>query len=177
MSFVQTVSFSCWILTSLYILIIRSQDRNSVRLTPLDKNSLTNSTLSWTMAEYISWHKSLGLIDKNTKTNLNSKRLYDPLTVFPDFDSCYSHFMPYRMTPSVRHRAIKIHYYYYLLKIYVLFVFACYVILFWSFSSSRCSLSVQSFVVIYSFMWSVCSLVPLSIFCFWLKHFSAPNKN
>ena len=25
-----------------------------------------------------------------------------PLTVYPDFDSCYSHFMPYRMTPSVR---------------------------------------------------------------------------
>ena len=36
-----------------------------------------------------------------------------PLTVYPDFDSCYSHFMPYRMTPSVRHRAIKVHYYYY----------------------------------------------------------------
>ena len=26
-----------------------------------------------------------------------------PWTVYPDFDSCYSHFMPYRMTPSVRH--------------------------------------------------------------------------
>ena len=26
-----------------------------------------------------------------------------PLTVYPDFDSCYFHFMPYRMTPSVRH--------------------------------------------------------------------------
>ena len=36
-----------------------------------------------------------------------------PWTVYPDFDSCYSHFMPYRMTPSVRHRAIKVHYYYY----------------------------------------------------------------
>ena len=36
-----------------------------------------------------------------------------PLTVYPDFDSCYSHFMPYRMTPSVRHRAIEVHYYYY----------------------------------------------------------------
>ena len=35
-----------------------------------------------------------------------------PLTVYPDFDSCYSHFMPYRMTPSVRHRAIEVHYYY-----------------------------------------------------------------
>ena len=33
-----------------------------------------------------------------------------PLTVYPDFDSCYSHFMPY---PSVRHRAIEVHYYYY----------------------------------------------------------------
>ena len=37
-----------------------------------------------------------------------------PLTVYPDCDSCYSHFMPYRMTPSVRQRAIEvIHYYYY----------------------------------------------------------------
>ena len=36
-----------------------------------------------------------------------------PLTVFPDFDSCYSHFMPYRMTSSVRHRAIEVHYYYF----------------------------------------------------------------
>ena len=34
-----------------------------------------------------------------------------PWTVYPDFDSCYSHFMPYR--PSVGHRAIKVHYYYY----------------------------------------------------------------
>ena len=34
-------------------------------------------------------------------------------TVYPDFDSCYSHCMPYRMTPSVRHRAIEVHYYYY----------------------------------------------------------------
>ena len=36
-----------------------------------------------------------------------------PWTVYPDFDSCYSHFMPYRMAPSVRHRAIEVHYYYY----------------------------------------------------------------
>ena len=36
-----------------------------------------------------------------------------PLTVYPDFDSCYSHFMPYRMTPSIKHRAIEVHYYYY----------------------------------------------------------------
>ena len=36
-----------------------------------------------------------------------------PLTVYQDFDSCYSHFMPYRMTPSVRHRAIEVHYYHY----------------------------------------------------------------
>ena len=36
-----------------------------------------------------------------------------PLTLYPDFDSCYTHFMPYRMTPSVRHRVIKVHYYYY----------------------------------------------------------------
>ena len=33
-----------------------------------------------------------------------------PWTVYPDFDSCCSHFMPYRMTPSVRHRAIEVHY-------------------------------------------------------------------
>ena len=36
-----------------------------------------------------------------------------PWTVYLDFDSCYSHFMPYRMTPSVRHRAIEVYYYYY----------------------------------------------------------------
>ena len=36
-----------------------------------------------------------------------------PWTVYPDFDSCYSHFMPHRMTPSVRHRAIEVLYYYY----------------------------------------------------------------
>ena len=36
-----------------------------------------------------------------------------PWTVYLDFDSCYSHFMPYRMTPSVRHKAIEVHYYYY----------------------------------------------------------------
>ena len=35
------------------------------------------------------------------------------LDCLPDFDSCYSHFMPYRMTPSVRHRAIEVYYYYY----------------------------------------------------------------
>ena len=35
------------------------------------------------------------------------------LTVYPYFDSCYSHFMPYRTTPSVRHKAIEVHYYYY----------------------------------------------------------------
>ena len=34
-----------------------------------------------------------------------------PWTVYLDFDSCYSHSMPYRMTPSVRHRAIEVHYY------------------------------------------------------------------
>ena len=39
-----------------------------------------------------------------------------PWTVYPDFDSCYSHFMPYRMTPSVRHMAIEVHYYYYYIK-------------------------------------------------------------
>ena len=37
-----------------------------------------------------------------------------PRTVYPEFDSWYSHFMPYRMTPSVRHRAIEVHYYYYI---------------------------------------------------------------
>ena len=36
-----------------------------------------------------------------------------PWTVYPDFDSCYSHFMPFRMTPSVRHRAIEVYYYCY----------------------------------------------------------------
>ena len=36
-----------------------------------------------------------------------------PWTVYPDFDSCNSHFMPYRMTPSVKHRAIEVYYYYY----------------------------------------------------------------
>ena len=49
------------------------------------------------------------------------------LTVYPDFDSYYSHFMPYRMTPSVRHRAIEVHYYYYYYYYYlvnVLSVFA-----------------------------------------------------
>ena len=38
-----------------------------------------------------------------------------PLTVYPDFDSCHSHFMPDRMTPSVRHRAIEVHCYYYII--------------------------------------------------------------
>ena len=33
--------------------------------------------------------------------------LPSPLTLYPDFDSCYSHFMPYRMTPSVRHRGYR----------------------------------------------------------------------
>ena len=33
-----------------------------------------------------------------------------PWTVYPDFDSCYSHFMPYRVTPSVRHSAIEDYY-------------------------------------------------------------------
>ena len=36
-----------------------------------------------------------------------------PWTVYPDFDSCYSHFMPYRMTPNVRHRAVEVYYDYY----------------------------------------------------------------
>ena len=39
-----------------------------------------------------------------------------PWTVYPDFDSCYSHFMPYRMTPSVRHRAIEVHYLFFTLS-------------------------------------------------------------
>ena len=41
-----------------------------------------------------------------------------PWTVYPDFDSCYSHFITYRMTPSVRPRAIEVHYYYYYLYYY-----------------------------------------------------------
>ena len=39
-----------------------------------------------------------------------------PLTVYPDFDSCYSHVMPYRMTPQwpiVRHRAFEVHHHCY----------------------------------------------------------------
>ena len=47
-----------------------------------------------------------------------------PWTVYPDFDSCYSHFMPYRMTPSVKHRAIEVHYYYYCYYNYYSQVFA-----------------------------------------------------
>ena len=43
-----------------------------------------------------------------------------PWTVYPDFDSCYSHFMTYRMTPSVRHRAIEVHYYYYYYYVWLL---------------------------------------------------------
>ena len=38
---------------------------------------------------------------------------------YSDFDSCYSHFMPYRMTPSVRHRAIEVHYYYYIVYMHM----------------------------------------------------------
>ena len=30
-----------------------------------------------------------------------------PLIVYSDFDSCYSHFMPYQMAPGFRHRAIR----------------------------------------------------------------------
>ena len=36
-----------------------------------------------------------------------------PWTVYPYFDFCFSHVMPYQMTPSVRHRAIVVHYYYF----------------------------------------------------------------
>ena len=43
-----------------------------------------------------------------------------PLTFYPDFDSCYSHFMPYRKTPSVRHEAIEVHYHYYYYYYYYL---------------------------------------------------------
>ena len=42
-----------------------------------------------------------------------------PVTVYPDFDSCYSHFMPCRMTPSVRHRAIEVHYYFFSLQYFI----------------------------------------------------------
>ena len=52
---------------------------------------------------------------KHTCSKLRSLPSLFPisLTVYPNFDFCYSHFMPYRMTPSVRHRAIEVHYYYY----------------------------------------------------------------
>ena len=53
---------------------------------------------------------------KHTSSKLRSLPIGSfpsPWTVYPDFDSCYSHFMPYRMTRSVRHRAIEVHYYYY----------------------------------------------------------------
>ena len=63
-----------------------------------------------------------------------------PWTVYPDFDSCHSHFMPYRMTPSVRHRAIEVHYYYY----YYYCVF---------FSTALCSIFVE---LIYPFCLSAC---------------------
>ena len=50
---------------------------------------------------------------KHTSSKLHSLPRLFP--IYPDchFDSCYSHFMPHRMTPSVRHRAIEVHYYYY----------------------------------------------------------------
>ena len=31
------------------------------------------------------------------------------LIFYSDFDSCYSHFMPYQIIPSVRHRAIEVY--------------------------------------------------------------------
>ena len=60
------------------------------------------------------YSSSLPLFHSRFKTHL-FKIAFPPLsqTVYPYFDSCYSHFMPYRMTPSVRHRAIEVHYYYY----------------------------------------------------------------
>ena len=52
---------------------------------------------------------------KHTSSKLRSLPRLFPISLdcLPDFDSCYSQFMPYRMTPSVRHRAIEVHYYYY----------------------------------------------------------------
>ena len=52
---------------------------------------------------------------KHTFSKLHSlpRLLPHLLDCLPGFDSCYSHFMPYRMTLSVRHRAIEVHYYYY----------------------------------------------------------------
>ena len=61
---------------------------------------------------------------KHTSSKLHSSlgSIPSPWTVYPDFDSCYSHFMPYRMTPSVRHRAIEVHYYYYYYYYYYYFI-------------------------------------------------------
>ena len=56
---------------------------------------------------------SLPIFRSRLKTHLFKIAFPSPWTVYPDFDSCYSHFMPYRMTPSVRHRVIEVHYYYY----------------------------------------------------------------
>ena len=62
---------------------------------------------------------------KHTSSKLRSlPRLFTiSLTVFPDFDSCFSHFMPYRMTPCVRHMAMEVHntnyYYHSLLCVFV----------------------------------------------------------
>ena len=61
---------------------------------------------------------SLPIFCSRLKTHLQNcvpslGSLPSPLTVYPDFDSCYSHFMPYQMTPCVRHKAIGVHYYYY----------------------------------------------------------------
>ena len=52
---------------------------------------------------------NIPFLAQNTSSKLRSPRLF-PISllssVYPDYDSCYSHFMPYRMTPSVRHTAI-----------------------------------------------------------------------
>ena len=62
---------------------------------------------------------SLPIFRSRLKTHLFKKcvpslgSFLSPLTVYLDFDSCYSHFVPYRITPNVRHMAIEVHYYYY----------------------------------------------------------------
>ena len=57
---------------------------------------------------------------KHTSSKLLSLPRLFPISLdcLPGFDSCYSHFMPYRMTPSVRHRVIEVYYYYYYYTVY-----------------------------------------------------------
>ena len=71
---------------------------------------------STTLEFTLSWHPKLvfstNILFQTQNTPLQNclpslGSFPSPLTVYPDFDSCYSHFMPYRMTPSVRHRRYR----------------------------------------------------------------------